>query len=162
MFYYPCVSFKENNSMRKNHTVPLWLSLLLSLLFSATTFTSTYSQLASGVYTITVSKDDLPQNASEEDMNRFVGKWEWTLSEYGRMKLTLDGKVKVEGKYTSTADELKITDEKGEIACNNSAGLEIGTYKWMLENKKLTLIVVDDKCEGRRQFLTHAPWMKEK
>ena len=80
--------------MRKNHTMPLWLSLLLSLLFSATTFTSTYSQLASGVYTITVSKDDLPQNASEEDMNRFVGKWEWTLSEYGRMKLTLDGNVK--------------------------------------------------------------------
>jgi hypothetical protein len=68
----------------------------------------------------------------------------------------------VEGNYTSTADELKITDEKGEIACNNSAGLVTGTYKWMLENKKLTLTVVDDKCEGRRQFLTRTPWMKEK
>ena len=147
--------------MRKKHTMPLWLSLL-PLLFSFTSFTSTYSQLASGVYTITVTKDDLPQNASEEDKNRFVGKWEWTLSEYGRMKLTLDGNVKVEGNYTSTADELKITDEKGEIACNNSAGLVIGTYKWMLENKKLTLTVVDDKCEGRRKFLTHAAWMKEK
>jgi hypothetical protein len=118
--------------------------------------------LASGVYTITVTKDDLPQNASEEDKNRFVGKWEWTLSEYGRMKLTLDGKVKVEGKYASTADELKIIDEKGEIACNNSAGLETGTYKWMLENKKLTLIVVEDKCEARRTFFTHQSWMKEK
>ena len=142
--------------------MPLWLSLLLPLLFSVTSFTSTYAQLASGVYTITVTKDDLPQNASEEDKNRFIGKWEWTLSEYGRMKLTLDGKVKVEGKYTSTADELTITDEKGEISCSNSAGLETGTYKWMLENKKLTLIVVEDKCEGRQKFLTRTSWMKEK
>jgi hypothetical protein len=148
--------------MRKKDMMPLWLSLLLPLLFSVTSFTSTYAQLASGVYTITVTKDDLPQNASEEDKNRFVGKWEWTLSEYGRMKLTLDGKVKVEGKYTSTADELTITDEKGEISCNNSSGSETGTYKWMLENKKLTLTVVDDKCEGRRKFLTRTPWMKEK
>src|SRR4051812_10478608 len=105
-------NFKQIKAMRKQHTMPLWLSLLIPLLFSVTSFTSTYSQLASGVYTITVIKDDLPQNASEEDKNRYVGKWEWTLSEYGRMKLTLDGKVKVEGKYTSTADELKITDEK--------------------------------------------------
>jgi hypothetical protein len=148
--------------MRKKDMTPLWLSLLLPLLFSVTSFTSTYAQLASGVYTITVTKDDLPQNASEEDKNRFVGKWEWTLSEYGRMKLTLDGKVKVEGKYASTADELKIIDEKGEIACNNSAGLETGTYKGMLENKKLTLIVVEDKCEARRTFFTHQSWMKEK
>jgi hypothetical protein len=68
--------------------------IIATSLILCTSFTSTYSQLASGVYTITVTKDDLPQNASEEDMNRFVGKWEWTLSEYGRMKLTLDGNVK--------------------------------------------------------------------
>ena len=148
--------------MRKKHTMPLCLSLLLPLLFSVTSFTNTYSQLAWGVYTITVTKDDLPQNASEEDKNRFIGKWEWTLTEYGRMKLAQDGKVKVEGKYASTADELTITDEKGEISCTNSPGMETGTYKWMLENKKLTLTVVEDKCEGRRTFFTHQSWMKEK
>ena len=110
--------------MRKKDMMPLWLSLLLPLLFSVTSITSTYAQLASGVYTITVTKDDLPQNASEEDRNRFIGKWEWSLTEYGRMKLTLDGKVKVEGKYASTADELTITDEKGQISCSNSSGSE--------------------------------------
>jgi hypothetical protein len=148
--------------MRKKQTVPLWLSLLLPIIFSLASFTNGFSQLSAGIYSMNVTKDMFPQNTSEEHLKALVGKWEWTLTEDGSMKLTLDGKVKVEGKYSSTSEEVKITDEKGEIACSNNPGSETGTYKWMLENNKLTLTVVEDKCEGRKNFLTHGSWRKEK
>ena len=148
--------------MIKKHISPLWLLIALPLLLAITGFRSGSFEFPHGVYTVTFTKDDVPTNASDEAKSRFIGKWEWTLTEEGRITLTLNGKVKVEGNYTSTADEMKITDEKGEISCSNSPGLETGTYKWMLEDKKLTLTVVEDKCEGRRTFLTHRSWMKEK
>lgn len=148
--------------MTKKHTTPSWLLIALPLLFAVAGFTSSSSKFPHGVYTSTVTKDDLPADLPEEAKSRFIGKWEWAFTEGGRVNLTLDGKVKVEGQYTSTADQLKITDEKGEIACSNRPGSETGTYKWTLEGKKLTLTAVEDKCEGRRSFLTRVPWSKEK
>lgn len=65
------------------------------------------------------------------------------------MNLTLDGKVTVECQYASTADQLKVTDKEGEMACGNQPGLETGIYQWTLDGKKLTLTAVEDKCDGR-------------
>jgi hypothetical protein len=80
--------------MRQKHPMPLWLSLLLPLLFSVTSSTTVFAQLSAGVYTMNVTKDMFPQNTSEEHLKALVGKWMWTLTGDGSMKLTLDGKVK--------------------------------------------------------------------
>lgn len=78
--------------------------------------------------------------------------------ESGKVTVSRDGEIVVEGTYKVRGDELEVRDEKGAMACG---GEQIGKYKWKLEGKKLTLTKVEDECGGRATALTAQPWEQE-
>ena len=77
----------------------------------------------------------------------------------GKVAITRNGELVVEGTYKVKEDGLEVTDEKGPMACGGDQ--KTGKYKWKLEGKKLTLTKVEDGCEGRAQALTSLVWVQE-
>lgn len=138
------------------------LLLLLPLLFLFSGFTLESQSLPPGVYTVQIANENFPAKFPVEGRAALSGKWELTLMEGDRTKLTKDGEVVVEGKYSATIDRFIITDETGTLSCAKETGKETGTYKWTLNGDKLILKGIDDKCDGRRFILTLLPWMKQK
>ena len=138
------------------------LLLLLPFLFLFTGFTLEPQALPQGVYTVTIADENFPAKFPAEGRPALSGKWELTLLEANRIRITKDGELVVEGHYSSTTDRLIITDETGALSCAKEPGKETGTYKWTLKEDKLTLKGIDDKCDGRRFILTLLPWMKQK
>lgn len=132
--------------------------LLLPLLFG---FASEPQTLPQGVYTVQITNESFPAKVPAEWRAALSGKWELTLLEGNKTRLTKDGAAVVEGHYSSTADRFVITDETGTLSCAKEAGKETGTYKWTLNGDKLVLKGIDDKCDGRRFVLTLLPWMKQ-
>ncbi|HKA21575.1 MAG TPA: DUF5640 domain-containing protein [Blastocatellia bacterium] len=85
-------------------------------------------------------------------------KWSLKFDESGKVTVTSNGEVVVEGAYKVKGDELEVTDEKGPMACDKA---QTGKYKWKLDGKKLTLTKVSDQCDGRATGLTAQPWVQE-
>jgi hypothetical protein len=138
------------------------VTLLLPLLFLLTGFTLESQSLPQGVYAVTIADENFPARFPAEGRPALSGKWELTLLDGNRIKITKDGESVVEGHYSSTTDRLMITDETGALSCAKETGKETGTYKWTLNGDKLILKGIDDKCDGRRFILTLLPWMKQK
>jgi hypothetical protein len=136
--------------------------LLLPLLFVFASVAPEDQPLAQGVYTVQITNESFPAKVPAEWRTALSGKWELTLMEEKKTRLTKDGTVVVEGHYSSTSDRFIITDETGTLSCAKEAGKETGIYKWTLNGDKLVLKGIDDKCDGRRFVLTLLPWMKQK
>jgi hypothetical protein len=88
-----------------------------------------------------------------------AGTVEWTLQyhEGGRVTVSRNGEVVIEGKYKVAGDALEVVDEKGSMAC---PAAQTGKYTWKLEEKKLTLTKVEDECEGRSSAFTRLSWTR--
>jgi hypothetical protein len=136
--------------------------LLLLLICLFTGFTIEPQSLPQGVYSVQIANENFPARFPVEGRAALSGKWELTLMEGNRTKLTKDGETVVEGHYSATTDRFIITDETGTLSCAKEAGKETGTYKWTLNGDKLVLKGIDDKCDGRRFILTLLPWVKQK
>jgi hypothetical protein len=137
------------------------IALAISLLFLLAGFTLKSPQLTPGVYAVTVTAESFPPKFPVEARGSLSGKWELTLMEGNRTRLTKDGELIVEGRYTSTTDRFVITDESGPLSCAKEPGMETGTYKLTVNEDKLILKAIDDKCDGRRFILTLLPWKKQ-
>ena len=85
----------------------------------------------------------------------------WTIAFDGDKKFIVKKKdeLMVEGTYKVSKDEIEFTDKKGLIAAPET---KVGTYRWKLENKKLTFTKIKDEVEGREKGLTSSPWTAEK
>jgi len=81
----------------------------------------------------------------------------WALGFYERGKFTLtrEGRQAVAGTYSVDHDVVEFSDEKGPAA--GKGNLQIGSYKWKLEGKKLTFKRVKDANRGREMILTSDP-----
>ncbi|HEX8652545.1 MAG TPA: hypothetical protein VF708_17145 [Pyrinomonadaceae bacterium] len=136
--------------------------VMLPLIFLFAGFALETQSLPQGVYTVTIADENFPAKFPAEGRPALKGKWELTLMEEGKSRITKDGVVTVEGHYSATADRFIITDETGSLSCAKETGKETGIYKWTLNGDKLVLKGIDDKCDGRRFILTLLPWMKQK
>jgi len=72
--------------------------------------------------------------------------------------VNMDGEIAVEGIYEIKNNRLYITDKKGPYACLNNPK---ATYKWIIKDNKVTLIVVKDECGGRKAALTSQSFIME-
>src|SRR5919202_1121726 len=97
--------------------------------------------------------ENSPAKFPAEGRAALSGKWELSLMQGNRSRITRNGELVAEGHYTSTADRFVITDETGPLSCAQEPGEETGTYKWTLTKDTLVLKAIDDKCDGRRFIL---------
>ena len=76
-------------------------------------------------------------------------------SDSGTVTVKADNAVVVTGTFTIKGDEIELRDLSGPLACSSD---QVGRYKWKLEDKTLTLVVVSDDCRGRTQSVASQPW----
>ena len=69
-----------------------------------------------------------------------------------------DGEIVVEGVYVIKNNRLYITDKKGPYACPENPN---ATYRWVINDKDVTLIAVTDECSGRKDALTSQTFKME-
>lgn len=69
-----------------------------------------------------------------------------------------DGEIVVEGVYVIKNNRLYITDKKGPYACPENPS---ATYRWIINDKDVTLIAVTDECSGRKDALTSQTFKME-
>ena len=72
--------------------------------------------------------------------------------------VNMDGEIAVEGVYEIKNNRLYITDKKGPYACLENPN---ATYRWIIKDNKVTLIVVKDECSGRKAALTSQSFIME-
>jgi len=65
--------------------------------------------------------------------------------------------VLVRGTYTATAQQIAFVDTSGKIS-DKAKGP--GRYRWLLGGNTLTLRVVADALNGRKECLTGTPWTR--
>jgi hypothetical protein len=80
-----------------------------------------------------------------------------TFDAKGRFHVEQDGKMVVEGKYSTQGDQIQFTDNSGPWACTKD-GEKTGTYQWKYDNKVLTLSKVADACTDRAGSLAAVKW----
>jgi hypothetical protein len=85
--------------------------------------------------------------------------WAVNFDGKGKVTVTRAGKEVVEGTYKVKKDEIELTDEKGPFAGKGDA--KTGTYKWKLEDGKLTFTKVKDESKGRSRVLTAGAWERK-
>ena len=106
-----------------------------------------------------------PAGAAEFPTGTFTvkdsGGTAWAVSFDGKGKVTVAraSKEVVEGTYKVNKDEIEFTDEKGPFAGTGDA--KTGTYKWQLEDGKLTFTKVKDESGGRSRVLTAGAWQRK-
>ncbi len=69
-----------------------------------------------------------------------------------------EGEIVVEGVYVIKNNRLYITDKKGPYACPDNPS---ATYRWIINDKDVTLIAVTDECSGRKDALTSQTFIME-
>jgi hypothetical protein len=145
-----------NARQRMLATITLMMLALLGAGFTLQT-----SNVPQAAYTVTLTDVDFPVKVPAEVRAAFAGKWDLQIAEGNKFTVSKDDQLVTEGKYTSTADRLVLTDEKGPLSCSQEQGQETGTYKWVGKDGNLTLKAIDDKCNGRRFILTLKAWSKK-
>jgi hypothetical protein len=78
----------------------------------------------------------------------------------GQFRVVDKGSMVVSGQYSATGGKVKITDAEGPWACTK-AGEATGTYRWKLDDAKLTFTTVADHCQDRLQSLTKTKWQRQ-
>jgi hypothetical protein len=87
------------------------------------------------------------------------GEFTITFEANGQFRAFQGSALMVEGEYTVTGDELRLTDKGGPMACTGQG--EPGVYRWKLANDELALTKVDDKCDGRSAAMTAQAWKRK-
>jgi hypothetical protein len=82
-----------------------------------------------------------------------------TFGDAGQFRVMKGDQLGVEGEYSITGEQLRLTDKQGPFACGN--GQETGTYTWKYEGDSLTLSAVSDPCGGRAQAIAGKPWKRK-
>ena len=131
------------------------------LLFMLVGFTAGPSSPQLGVYAMSIVAEDIPANVPVEARSHFVGKWQMTFARENGYQISKDGKVMVAGHLTSSTEQIRFKDERGDLACTQTHEMETGTYQWSYQNQKLTFKPVEDQCAGRGFVLTVHSWLKE-
>jgi len=68
----------------------------------------------------------------------------------GAFEVTHSGGGGVKGTYKLSGDQAELTDLEGDFACPDA----VGKYTWKVENERLVMSLIDDKCDGRAQALS--------
>jgi hypothetical protein len=83
-------------------------------------------------------------------------------SDKSKFTVTRASQFFVAGKYKVTKDVIEFTDEKTTMGTIVDPKYpKMGSYKWKVENDKLTFIVVSDKHKVRQEVLTKTTWVKK-
>ncbi|MEA3336131.1 MAG: hypothetical protein U9R25_09505 [Chloroflexota bacterium] len=138
----------------------LLVSVVLALLLGSLAACSAVpSAPPPGTYTATLVEADLPSELPDEVRAFLQGTWEMTFGDDHRFQGYKDGDFMVEGRYTSTQDQIVFTDEKGPAADPDIPG----TYKWNFDGKTqtLTLTLIDDESLRALVLAAH-PLTKQK
>lgn len=72
--------------------------------------------------------------------------------------VTYEGQIVVKGKYVVKDNQVVLHDKSGPKAC---VGMDPGTYEWSLDGDKLSFLILDDPCPGRRMMLKDATYVKK-
>jgi hypothetical protein len=79
----------------------------------------------------------------------------------GQFRVKQGDTLEVQGTYSATASELKLTDVQGPWTCSK-AGEQTGTYTWKYTDAVLTLSKLADTCEDRVKSLVGIAWRQRK
>ncbi len=136
------------------------LLAIFALLPAFIAFARAQQSSPAGAYSKTLTDEKFPPKMPPEIRAALAGTWGLTLNAEGGFSVSKDGKVMVEGRYSVSEARITFTDEKGELSCAAVAGQETATYKWVLDEKGLTLKAIQEKCPGRQVVLTTGVWIK--
>ena len=87
------------------------------------------------------------------------GPYTLEISRDGSFKVVKSGYALVEGEYSVSGQQIRLTDRKGPFACIGPEQAT-GTYNWKLERGELLLRKVEDKCSDRSASFA-VPWKKQ-
>jgi hypothetical protein len=119
------------------------LIVLLALAALATDTALGAGGLSPGVYVTKLT------GATPRTLN---GTWRLAFTA-GHFSLKRNGKAAVAGLTTLSGRRVTFRDVSGSYRCIGSQA--VGTYRWTLRGKSLTLTVVRDGCSGRKAVLTN-------
>ncbi len=80
--------------------------------------------------------------------------------DHGHVKVSEGDHTLVDGRFVANADQIKLTDESGPMACPKDEAT--GSYRWKYEGEALSFSSLDDRCDGRSGDLSGRIWKKEK
>jgi flagellar biosynthesis protein FliQ len=143
--------------MRKQTKIVV-VSAAISLLLIASVGFALSSAPNAGTYISSITLEDIPASIPTAAKAMFIGEWMITLAEDRGYRIAKNGQALVEGHFVSSAEQIKFTDEAGDLACTQASGMRGGSYEWSYQNHKLTFIPVTDNCEARRFVLGIHPW----
>jgi hypothetical protein len=106
-----------------------------------------------GTWVTTVAADDFAETVPPAVRALLTGLWELDVRATGRYTAFQHGKAVVEGRWTATDRQVRLTDDVGALACLDP-GQETAVYAWGVEDDRLALRVIDDPCAGRALLLT--------
>src|SRR5215207_9158016 len=115
------------------------------------------SQPLSGVFTVTIGRDDIPSNLAGGPA--LAGLWNVTFSGDGSFSLARQdvGEV-VTGKFEAAAATLTFNEWSGLVGCDITTDSgEPATYAWSQTDDRLTLTPITDSCVERLTLLTTRP-----
>jgi hypothetical protein len=115
------------------------------------------TQLLTGVFTVTISRQDVPRNLAGGPA--LTGLWNLTFSGDGTYTLSRqDVGAVVSGTFEAGASTLTFNDWSGIIDCVQPAEDEQpATYAWQRDDDTLTLTAISDSCTERLTLLTTRP-----
>jgi len=100
-------------------------------------------------YTTTIAAGDIPAGAPADAAAQLVGAWTIAFGNNGHALVTFNGRQVVDAPFTVNGNELVLTEDTGEYACNSTA-----RYTWHATATELHLTKVEDACNGRALVLT--------
>ena len=115
------------------------------------------SQPLSGVFTVTITRGDIPPNLAGGPA--LAGLWNVTFSGDGSFSLARQdvGEV-VTGRFEAAAATLTFNEWSGLVGCDITADSgETATYAWQQTDDRLTLTPITDSCTERLTLLTTRP-----
>ena len=115
------------------------------------------SQPLSGVFTVTISRGDIPPNLAGGPA--LAGLWNVTFSGDGSFSLARQdvGEV-VTGRFEAAEATLTFNEWSGLVGCDIAADSgETATYAWRQTDDRLTLTPITDSCIERLTLLTTRP-----
>jgi hypothetical protein len=110
-------------------------------------------QALSGVFSVTITSDDIPRNMAGGPA--LSGLWNMTFNSDGTFSLARQdvGQI-VNGTFEAQEATLSFTEWQGLVGCPIAEGDEPATYAWREEDETLTLTSIDDTCAERLTLLT--------
>jgi hypothetical protein len=110
-------------------------------------------QALSGVFSVTITSDDIPRNMAGGPA--LAGLWNMTFNSDGTFSLARQdvGQI-VNGTFEAQEATLSFTGWQGLVGCPIAEDDEPATYAWREEDETLTLTSIDDTCAERLTLLT--------